>query len=209
MVEAILSGKKAQTRRVMKPQPRFTNLGLPELVQPQWRWYKAGLDYRIPEREKQSPAYFIFDKCPYGKVGDRLWVREAWSTWKSRDRMPGRDLPEDRSAISYTSTDERFPHSGRCRHARFMPRWASRITLEITSVRIERLQDITPADAAAEGCPFRPDNTWTEADMVSWYGNLWDVINGRGSWCANPWIWVIEFKPDVPTKQKTGETVDA
>lgn len=77
-----------------------------------------------------------------------------------------------------------------------MPRWASRILLEVTAVRVERLQDISRGDAMAEGCPF--PNMAKGDDPRKWYADLWDQINGAGSWEANPWVWVVEFKRVTP-----------
>jgi len=139
--------------------------------------------------------------CPYGKKGDRLWVRETWYDNLIRDEGDYRLVDEHGSALVVYRADGEFydqfeevEGDPKWRPSIFMPRWASRILLEVVSVRVERLQEITPADAMAEGCPHPPDGYWTEQDAVSWYGNLWDIINGRGAWCSNPWVWVIEFK---------------
>lgn len=113
--------------------------------------------------------------CPYGQPGDRLWVRETF--------CPDYDPPiykadEDQAKIAWKPSIH-------------MPRWASRITLEITAVRVERLQDISDADALAEGCePFREN----DMNAIDAYADLWADINGPENWEANPWVWVIEFK---------------
>jgi hypothetical protein len=121
--------------------------------------------------------------CPYGKPGDKLWCRETWA--------PHSDMP--RSAIYRCDRggdyQDNVTPNFRWRPSIFMPRWASRILLEITAVRIERLQDISNADALAEGVELR-------GEMRPWaiYRELWESINGRGSWEVNPWVWVIEFR---------------
>lgn len=187
MVRALLAGTKTQTRRVVKGtalewlQPRaFT----PEYV-------------GLPENHL----------CPYGFAGDRLWVREAW--------MP--DPPAD-GTWAYTAwagerigqiagVPERFQHPAFCNYAAnwlhgpirwtpsiHMPRWASRITLEVTGVRVERLQSISEADAAAEGWPEPPGDGTPHQTPRCWYPGVWESINGAGSWQANPWVWVVEFR---------------
>jgi hypothetical protein len=149
---------------------------------------------------------------PYGQPGGRLWVREAFFPEVAGDR----DFP-----VWYRATEEdEFPYRERWKSSIHMPRWASRITLEVTGVRVERLQDISEADAIAEGIERLPDpvidggwsgpNRFTLKGMgsaacagyVSWnaptatelYRRLWESINGPGSWEANPWVWVVEFK---------------
>lgn len=187
MVRAVLDDSKTQTRRAVKPQP-----------------YEGGRSEHWSNSE--LPQF-----CPYGQPGDRLWVRENFCYADSL----GQSLQDPRTII-YTST-----HDGdRPRAAKpsiHMPRWASRITLEIVSVRVERLQDISEADAKAEGIAtvmFRPDTGWPLCDgymvgpddgktalktsAVKAYRNLWEQINGPGSWDVNPWVWVIEFNRVMP-----------
>lgn len=129
MVRAILEGRKTQTRRVIKPQPDSARNSV---------FVKSGFETKH--------GYEI--KCPYGQPGDRLWVRETWGLW---DTDP-KDGPE-RAKIFYRATDEnrRDLRYQRWRPSIHMPRWASRINLEITNIRIERVQDITEEDAKAEG----------------------------------------------------------
>lgn len=152
-------------------------------------------------------------RSPYGGPGDRLWVREHWRTFKSYDHQPPSKVPET-SAIWYEADDKRAigrpDLRGRFRHGMFMPRWASRTLLELTDVRVERLQAITNEDALAEGI-----HTWlaslyldpkvSAADveaMVARFGTgpravyaaLWESINGAGSWALNPLVWVNTFK---------------
>jgi hypothetical protein len=165
MVRALLDGSKTQTRRILKPNPNAT--------------------------ETRTPAGMV-PLCPYGKVGDRLWVREAWRTVAEADALPPRDLaPAHR--LWFEANSDNQPGFGRLRPGMFMPRWASRITLEITGVRVERLQDISEADALAEGCAAK-HTADAEYNARKAYAVLWESINGGGSWDANPWVWVVEFR---------------
>ena len=180
MVRAILAGAKTQTRRVMKgTQPWGMKDGRPE-------WAIAGSEPR----------------CPYGVLGDRLWVRETWAQNENQ-------LSETRMDRSYAYAAD---NAGRAldnggekpwRPSIHMPRWASRITLEVTGVRVERLQDISEADAIAEGISFSAafGGYHTEdgrhfhcTDPIESYASLWDSIHGAGSWDANPFVWCVSFK---------------
>jgi hypothetical protein len=125
-----------------------------------------------PPLEQNTPAV----ACPYGKPGDWLWVRETWA--------------EQAGDVIYRATDT--TERKLWKPAIFMPRWASRITLEIESIRVERLQDCSRADAMAEGYPAK--NMADGPDPLEWYATLWNNINGLGSWDANPWVWVISFR---------------
>ena len=190
MVRALLDGSKTQTRRVVKSQPTGG-------------WGFDGAYGRItsPHHKKGKFGAFIqrgvgtdFPEtdlivCPYGQPGDRLWVREAWSTHACFDRYAPSELTRIRSFHYWADGDL---VTGKKRPSIHMPRWASRITLEITSVRVERLQDISRGDAMAEGCPF--PNMAQGDDPRQWYEQLWGEINGPDSWSANPWVWAIEFK---------------
>lgn len=206
MVRAILEGRKTQTRRVVKPQP------------PVWLekdlWYGRGTNVlpghksffaTTPSGRTANVDYQ--PKCPYGQPGDRLWVREAWSKalhgcgvellerWE-----PGKEGPFGVGAI-YAATPHPGYSVGKWKPSIHMPRWASRITLEITGVRVERLQDISEADAQAEGVegPAYPsvEGGWIRDSNALWaggYAALWESINGPESWDANPWVFVVEFK---------------
>lgn len=165
MVRAILEGRKTQTRRIVKPQP----------VETEWR--------KIA--------------CPYGQPGDRLWVRETFAT-------------------GYGGVFYRASEGDKCKvisgaivpwkPSIYMPRKLSRLTLEVVRVRVERLQDITDYDCAEEGCcdrtplqdnepagKFIRERQHSSAVRLR-YECLWESINGKGSWDANPWVWVVEFK---------------
>ncbi len=202
MVRAILSGSKSQTRRAMKPQPpEFVRvrLGSNSL---EHHFFDDGRDGEVARNWLDRN---ILSLCPYGQVGDRLWVRETWMPDAPRDgTWPHTSFYGCKgSSLSMIPMVYRRP-----KHCLFrstwsgaeltgwkpsihMPRWASRITLEITGVRVEKLQDISRGDAMAEGCPF--PNMQDGEDPRQWYADLWESINGKGSWSANPWVWVIEF----------------
>lgn len=181
MVRALLAGTKTQTRRVVKPQPDRTHSGHPY-------WNIGG--YRV------SPTAANPLPCPYGAPGDRLWVREAWRTCEGFDVYPPRDIQRT-TPVRYEA-DGHWSHSmsgsgGKLRPGMFMPRWASRILLDVIEVRVERLQSISRGDAMAEGCPF--PNMAKGPDPREWYAELWDQINGPGAWAANPWVWAVSFNP--------------
>jgi len=196
MVRAILDGRKTQTRRVVKPQPK----GTPELGGFGRLWFDGRDDMQ----------------CPYGVRGDRLWVREAWKSNSTFNDQPPRDIPPG-CRVFYLADPSYSPDAARYRHARFMPRWASRITLEVTGVRVERLQEISEEDADAEG--FGGDfphavmpELFPDADeagqlsIPQCYRILWESINGEGSWEANPWVWAITFRRlDLPNEAGDGE----
>lgn len=186
MVRAILKGTKTQTRRVIKPQP---DAGLnPLTVKAAWS------------------DGFIDVKCPYGQPGDRLWVRETWAIKQCGRRV---SLAKEAwpqgwplSRLQFQATDpapakraDGSDYWWNSRPSIHMPRWASRITLEITGVRVERLQEMSEADATAEGfgpCPTQaPDCTC----VLNGFQILWHKLNAeRAPWAANPWVWVLEFR---------------
>ncbi len=196
MVRAILEGRKTVTRRVMKPQPDF----LGSMVDPNtpFKTLDAGLHARIT--------------CPYGEPGDRLWVREAWAADAQVDAIAPHDLSQGEpiwypADLSVRQTGCSMLSKGRGRPSIHMPRWASRILLEITAVRVERLQDISEEQALAEGVRGEPCDHARQAcaDIGCWgdtakgaFGFLWESLNGEGSWAANPWVWVVEFKRVTP-----------
>jgi len=181
MVRAILDGRKTQTRRIVKPQPTYGDVAG---AFSSWKFpYKGGGAWLWPNGEDQ-----ILKECPYGVPGDKLWVREAWTVDHIADR-----LAERRMSVRYRATDNRASADGMgWRPSIHMPRWASRITLEVVAVRLERLQEIasSPEDLLAEGV-----TAVTEAveHLAYEYRALWDTINGPGAWDKNPWVWVIKF----------------
>lgn len=174
MVRAIMENRKTQTRRVVKPQPHDGIV----LVRAAPGWAQPYVD--------DASAYGPPVACPYGQPGDRLWVRETFAQWSNRNRVAQyrADVPEDRWHL-YT-----------WRPSIFMPRWASRITLEITDVRVECVHDISEADAQAEGMTERTRLPGVEPLYAMTFAKLWNSINAaRGySWESNPWVWAITFK---------------
>lgn len=220
MVRAILDGRKTQTRRVI------ANVGNDNCLPLQKRTKtKDGIYTHVID----APIYGL---CPFGKIGDRIWVRETWSdvnldgapavAYRADDEVY--DLMEDESLLdedgAFNYQDPRVCkyqfaawHSdlisgieGNWRPSIHMPRWASRLTLEITGLRVERLNSISQEDAQAEGMELTgwrptysdPDSggeVWTPYDN---FAQLWESIYGEGSWKANPWVWVIEFKVASP-----------
>lgn len=205
MVRAILAGTKTQTRRVVKipgvmPRTSFTITHPDEEIVR----FDDGTFHYLSTAAMSGPY-----ACPYGQPGDRLWVRETWGTGSRPDPFEGwRDGIEYRADDFDLDEHDLLPLHHECvpddvdlssirsgwRPSIHMPRWASRITLEITDVHVERLQDISEADARSEGVtPLAgPDDlpgVWTGA-----FERLWDSINGTGAWLANPWVWVVSFQ---------------
>lgn len=195
MVRAILDGRKTQTRRIMKNQPAEVGPEAPARarnVGAGFQWYG------------DDGVSSVFD-CPFGGVGDRIWVRETFQgplfdfdqmDAYCKDSAPFENSQfcvykaDGKSAPEFFDADDNL----RCcwRPSIHMPRWASRILLEITDVRVERLNDISECDAKAEGAP-------TECTLIGdkhypGFRSLWKSIYGNDSWQASPWVWVIEFK---------------
>ncbi len=189
MVRAILDGRKTMTRRVMKPQPPLD-------------W--GGISERAA----------IIANCKHGQTGDRLWVRETWAVGDVLNGTKPSQIPSTfNSAFWYMATGRKdlgignyiYEHIkiGKHRPSIFMPRWASRITLEITGVRVERVQDISEEDARAEGAEkiFMENDRYNEIPQFrTGFEHLWESINySRGfGWNVNPWVWVIEFRRVTP-----------
>ncbi|WP_275345703.1 hypothetical protein [Klebsiella pneumoniae] len=195
MTRAILDGRKTQTRRPIKwKQTRFTEIGEREDGS-KWPW-----------SEDAEHACDFWHPCPFGSVGDRIWVRETFSGHylddaQIQDIKDGRDKATDLCEYRADYPDG-YQASDGWTPSIHMPRWASRILLEITDVRVERLNSISQEDAQAEGLEltgWRP--TYSDPDsggeVMTPYDNfaeLWSSIYGDESWQANPWVWVIEFK---------------
>ena len=181
MVRAILAGAKTQTRRLVKPNPHKVDGGVPFADAPAWAHAEPGSAVM---------------RCPYGVRGDRLYVRETWAAPHAYDHLPPRLIPQD-ARIHYAATEDRGGLLWR--PSIHMPRWAGRITLEVTGVRVEQLQEISYEDAKAEGAEFwRNDGTLTELPPCSAhryeFEDLWTSINGADSWNANPWVWIVSFR---------------
>ena len=186
MVLAILDGKKTMTRRVCKTQ---SIIGIESC-----HFSETGFAFT----DENNLCSCVPVKCPYGQVGDRLWVRETWA----------QDEPQVIYRADYNGDK---PPSGKWKPSIFMPRWASRITLEITNIRVERLQEITGKDIIKEGAVLRAhDDDFGHnplsafdgkvyLDLVSLWAPGWDKINGKTyPWASNCWVWVIEFKMVKP-----------
>lgn len=187
MVRAIIDGRKTMTRRVVKPQPIDHISEVPRSIQNENDWGK----FLWEDEEGKSNLKY----SPYGQIGDVLWVRETWSPL-----VTGGD--KNFYLVLYKA-DGSEPSSVGWKPSIHMPRFASRIFLRITNIRVERLNDITEEDAKREG--VKPiDNGYkqylrTRLDKVTEYATysfmtLWESINGKGSWDQNPWVWVIEFE---------------
>lgn len=197
MVQAILDGRKTQTRRVIKPQPELFQFG-------GGTWVWKGEPDRFPQ----------IRECPYGQLGDRLWVRETWFADPPYDGTWDEYAFSDGIIENFSVLPDRFKSPEfvlykstwngvdlRWRSPIHMPRWASRITLEIINVQVERVQAITYAGALAEGVwrpgpGADPDKVDREYDAVVEFRGLWYEINAKRGfgWDQNPWVWVIEFK---------------
>ena len=198
MIQALLEGRKTQTRRLVNQKPNKQGLKLvPELMQ------KIG----------------VGAACPYGKVGDLLWVRENWATSKDSDSVRPSHLAPAMCQLWYAA-DEKFVDSkgginfgsyvrGKTRPNIFMPKWASRLTLKIADIRVERLQNISKKDALGEGV-VRVNNSYlmdpsliTAEKNERYWGNdnprgafftYFEKLRGSELFDSNPWVWVLEFE---------------
>ena len=185
MVRAILEGRKTETRRIMKPQPKCTD-----------RWCNWGDEWATADA---SENFEVVDewRCPYGKIGDRLWVKETICIYPDGNGNP---------VCVYKATDKK-PDTDLWTPSIFMLRTASRITLKITKIKVEHLQDIDNDGALAEGIeqffidldedayydiPIGKNKSIKSDSPVEAYANLWDSI--YKNWNDNPWVWVIKFK---------------
>jgi len=207
MVRAILEERKTQTRRVIKPQIDWL-MKYPKSVNVEkWVNHQNNTWWGMPnhiEDSDPSPAHFCIVKCPYGRPGDQLWVRETFQ-YLNFFKYNGIGYRADGGLKEFQKDFIQFPSSlvdiddlvyndTPWRPSIYMPRWASRIDLEITNVRVERVQGIPIDNITDEGVGI-PD--WDTADVLlaKWI-KLWDSINAkRGySWDVNPWVWVINFR---------------
>lgn len=225
MVRALLAGRKTQTRRLVNARDAGA--------------ISEAFFYADRETFAQlngDPSRFLGIRCPYGAPGDRLWVRETWAPCEAKvrkghfqyaaDGAVGHEVTTnggerwwERSGHTMGVSDERLSgmwvsKPSRWRPSIHMPRWASRLTLEVTGGRVERLQDITEADAIAEGVEMssRYEGRWrnyvreressgigaTVGDARGSFCSLWESINGAYSWASNPWVWCVSFKRVTP-----------
>jgi len=215
MVMAILEGRKTQTRRVVKWPEWLPPAQYPDAV----HGFSSGLP-RCGLFEDGRPVKSF--GCPYGQPGDRLWVRETWfadppndGTWSyvqwsgCRDSKLS-DIPERHrgpESCIYRATWAGADDALAWRPSIHMPRWASRLTLELTDVRVQRLKDISEEDAIAEGCPgvecyrnpaFTKLVTDTGVLPQEEFGDVWRSVYGDESWDANPWVWCVSFRRVTP-----------
>lgn len=193
MVCAILDGRKTQTRRIMAIQPEHSKLGLRRVIDSKNGRDNGKYFWSQSDACGQKARSKVFG-CPYGVVGDRIWVRETFCS------VPDHDEPAGCSGFLYAA-DGGGPY-GKWTPSIHMPRAASRILLEVTDVRVERLNDISEEDAAAEGVAqlrggfwkhYQPGWTQHQLSARGSFVTLWKSIYGEESWQANPWVWVIEF----------------
>lgn len=192
MVRAILAGRKTQTRRVVRIPERPGLVAHPEDAFPDPGLGGGG--YLHVPYTSATDRYTHRVWYPYG-IGTRLWVRETWcqqACMVHGDLLPGK---AHYRAAGYEVRHVDGPEKSPWRPSIHMPRWASRITLEVTAVRVERLQDITEEDARAEGM----HGDYLSASARDLYAALWDAINGkRHPWASNPWVWVVSFRRVEP-----------
>lgn len=192
MVLALLDGRKTQTRRLVNPKMYLVVDG----------------DETTGRIVEQSDPQFgkcaeEYAPCPYGQPGDRLWVRETWCHLPWSAGAEKQSPKDEYVGIRYRATWDRSHHLPWI-PAIHMFRWASRITLEITDVRVQRVQDISEEDALAEGCDgdcgVGNMRVWAEMGRCRYhFAGLWDDINGkRAPWSDNPWVWCISFKRVKP-----------
>jgi hypothetical protein len=230
MVRAILDGRKTQTRRIVKSQlvPHIEFVGGSNDKCTEFEFVGLRHGKWTDDNGKEHDAEWLLYCTEYpeegvipigqlhGAPGDRLWVRETHAVLVKPE-----DATDGKGRAWYSATTE-DPGMVKWKPSIHMPRWASRILLEITNVRVERLQDISGNDAAAEGVQFPCDEhgrpllrltghiapskfnpkkspSWGPDDYLRFeYAELWESINGPGSWAENPWVWVIEFKVSKP-----------
>ena len=191
MICAILSGTKTQTRRVVKlpANAKHVQYWTPPSGKSEPGWADPGVNYWTPDPSGETDSNHL-DRCPYGHPGNRLWVREAFMhepadyCWEASVSIPSRP-----AVTTYRADFEGDTRGAGWKPSIHMPRALSRILLEITAVRVERLNDISADDSWAEGIPHSPD-----VNPIHEYAALWESINGPGSWAANPWVWVVEFR---------------
>jgi len=206
MVRAILAGTKTQTRRVVKHC--ITGPNLPANIF-DWHHQKTGDWLGAHGGGIEFGMTSAARLCPYGQPGDRLYVREAWAFDEEDNRILYRSDDNEETKEWDQARAESGLSKYRWRPSIHMPRAVSRILLEIVSVRVERLQDISDADAIAEGIERNAEypTLWKRGDLHGdqnimkstgfpklAYRSIWEQINGHESWSANPWIWVVEFK---------------
>ncbi|MDV3469058.1 hypothetical protein RZA67_09985 [Stenotrophomonas sp. C3(2023)] len=193
MVRAILSGAKTQTRRLCKDMNAWVDQGCREV---------RDVD-GVPHHfllGAQTPIEKL--RCPFGQPGERLWVRENWArvpstAYRCSTGVEQAEDPEHPGMAAVYAAGWERSNPGRWRPSIHMPRWACRLVLEITDVRVERLQAISEADAITEGLTQMEIGGWLPGpcDHPEWaFHQLWNQVYGESAWDSNPWVWVIHFK---------------
>lgn len=198
-------GAKTQTRRILKNQPgKFVYIEYDERKGWQY-WWDVGVSGMPDVTQEYAPL-----KCPYGQVVDRLWVREPFA-WPGEEVLLYRGCPADSEIVEKWKQDKNCPQV-KWTPSIHMPKWACRTWLEITEIRVQRVQEISEEDCIAEGINRihhgrgfyyysalrdepHPKNF---VDPEYAYKELWESINGPGSWDANPWVWAISFRKVQP-----------
>lgn len=221
MVRALLEGRKTQTRRVVKPQPSAGHVYVGRVLCSTHRADEGKWTWAVEQAAILRDAHRV--RCPYGQPGDLLWVRETFQPLFADGWEEGRNPDGSGDRVNYKTGEGYAPHYvadcgriefvtpdgdlvTRCTPPIHMPRWASRLTLRITDVRVERLNDISEADARDEGVDEPANEPAAAASLMSAFGDtlrfqpyasayaqLWEQINGLGSWDANPWVWALTF----------------
>ncbi len=203
MVRATLADTKTQTRRALRVQPPQHTVAVGRWQDPPgfdaayWAFVREGAvehDHPFGGAEIHGNPW----RCPYGQPGDRLWVREAHVIVGPGD--VGYGMVATEPIVRYRATEPELTVIGGWRPSIHMPRWASRILLEVTGVRVERLHDMREPDALAEGYPrdWHPGGPGPWSSPMQWYADLWKDLNGADAWAANPWVWVVEFRRLTP-----------
>lgn len=226
MVKAILAVRKTQTRRIVKHQhdAQFVGAAGDDKADPRnWGWFDEAGEVCLLADGGEGETHM---RCPYGSPGDRLWVREKWRSAWHEDLFASVQYAADSSyrKPEFDDEDEGHRFAYMCevcngdkepwRSPLHMWREMSRITLEVTAVRVEQLHEISEADAIAEGVQTERDHYGGDVPLkvhgsVAWhrydgaacaavsavesYRTLWESINGKGAWDENPWVWVVEF----------------
>ena len=191
MVQEILSGRKTQTRRAVKPQPSAKHNWHGWIIESTCRKDEGKACWAIGQSPLLTNPHRV--KPPFGKVGDRLWVRESFRLFDASDECCCADFPcncpRTGTPVFRASHDD---GESKWKPSIHMPRSACRIILEITSVRVERLQDITEADAKAEGFDYPAIEQAFKFKARHNFKFQWDLL--YKNWSENPWVWVLEFK---------------
>lgn len=206
MVQAILKGTKTQTRRIITPHRSGPcgsalkkDLDWSEIFPNNQCGIKVG--YRKDDPFMAETVHRVY---PLYDIGDQLWVRE---TWQHTECLSVHPSDEELYGYVYRADGEPWEdyEGWRWKPSIFMPREASRITLEVTDIRVERLHDISAVDAISEGIKWEPGDEWTYYDHLDFndpyrskFYELWQSINGPESWDINPWVWVIQFRRIKP-----------